>query len=262
MTGAISYSPSVKVPALEFNRLAGYPSHQFPEGHLAEKMADAQEWYTQHGRPWVHGHHLRLCETTETEVHLESGHTFCSPFLASRFRKTGAHAIYAVAVSAGAEVSERITALWREDCPDEAYLLDTFASAVVEQLTHEVRARLCEQVDPAGMGVLPHHSPGYDGWGLCDQTVLFEMLAGGTPAVRGMDHAHDNTQMPLTGPLELFPAGMLKPKHSLLGVYGLTRRLDLIQNTELNPCVRCRHATCTYRRRVFDSHGEGHAVAS
>ena len=106
------------------------------------------------------------------------------------------------------------------------------------------------------MAVLPHYSPGYPEWDIAEQAALLALLTA--------------SAAPLPGPLEVLDSGMLRPKKSLLAVFGLTRHVervprlaDLVPVRELlvravpvparavSPRCRCdrRRARSTSRRR-------------
>jgi hypothetical protein len=114
-------------------------------------------------------------------------------------------------VTAGSEVEEEIAKLWAEDRVDEAYFLDRLAAAIVEKLASELG---------------PHRCPGYAGFPLEEQRRLFEAVA------------------PLAPEIGLLPSGMLKPVHSLLGVFTLGDVDDE------NPCIRCGLPRCRFRRKA------------
>jgi hypothetical protein len=49
--------------------------------------------------------------------------------------------------------------------------------------------------------------------------------------------------------VEVLESGALRPKKSLLAVFGLTRHTDrVLRLTELNPCSNCSFTPCQYRR--------------
>ena len=107
-------------------------------------------------------------------------------------------------------------------------------SAVVEHLTTMTGARLCAWADGQGMAVLPHYSPGYPGWDIAEQPRLLGLFQGaGT----------------LPGNLEALESGALRPKKSLLAVFGLTRKTEGVRRlTEVVACENCSLAACQYRR--------------
>ena len=62
---------------------------------------------------------------------------------------------------------------------------------------------------------------------MCDQTKLWELIR---PEAGGR----------LPGELDVLDTGMLRPKKSLLAVFGLTRHLDKARSfAELVPCENC-----------------------
>jgi hypothetical protein len=106
-------------------------------------------------------------------------------------------------------------------------------SAVVEQLIAMTGERLCTWADSRQMAVLPHYSPGYPGWDVAEQSRLLSLL-----------HAEK-----LPGELEALESGALRPKKSLLAVFGLTERTEGVPRlTALVACGNCSLAACQYRR--------------
>lgn len=134
----------VQVQPAEFYRLLGYPRGKRPEGRAVELEQSVREWYTGHGRPWMHTH--------------EDRHEFL------------------VAVSAGPELEEEAQRRWRDGLPDEYFFLEMYGAAVVEHLTTLAGAKLCAWADPKGLAILPHRSPGYPGCDMAEQAPLLERM--------------------------------------------------------------------------------------
>jgi hypothetical protein len=89
------------------------------------------------------------------------------------------------------------------------------------------------------MAVLPHYSPGYAGWDVADQTKLFNLIRSGSNGE-------------FTSRLGVLESGMLKPKKSLLAVFGYTRRTDKVRSLPgMVPCENCSFNPCQYRRRPY-----------
>jgi len=58
----------------------------------------------------------------------------------------------------------------------------------------------------------------------------------------------------LPGNLEALESGALRPKKSLLAVFGLTRHTDGVRRlTELVACESCSLASCQYRRMTGET---------
>jgi hypothetical protein len=102
-----------------------------------------------------------------------------------------------------------------------------------------VGAGLCAWADGQGMAVLPHYSPGYSGWDVAEQPRLLALI-------------RQTRQHPLPGDVEILESGMLRPKKSLLAVFGITRHADRVGRlSELIPCEACSFQPCQYRRRPY-----------
>jgi hypothetical protein len=224
----------VNVQAAEYIRLLGYPPG-FVLRDRARELADwARAWYGQFGRPWVFVRPAVDAAERGGTVTID-GVPFVSPRLARTCRDAGAHAARLVAVSAGPELEAEAQRLWRDEKPDEYFFLEIFGSAVVEHLVTMVGARLCAWADGEGLAVLPHYSPGYPEWPIDDQSRVHELIGRGHPGA------------PL--PLDVLPSGMLRPKKSLLAVFGLTRHIDRVAPlSDLVPCENCSFLACQFRR--------------
>jgi hypothetical protein len=163
------------------------------------------------------------------------GVRFYSGALRRRFEQAAAGSAVLAAVSAGPEIEQEAQKLWREEKPDEYYFLEVLGSAVVERLTTMTGARLSAWAEGREMAVLPHYSPGYPEWDIAEQSRLLGLLKGAGN---------------LSGNLEALESGALRPKKSLLAVFGLTRHTGGVRRlTELVACESCSLASCQYRRR-------------
>ncbi len=227
--------PEIDVQPSEYVRLLGYPP-QWELRDRALELADwARAWYRDHGAPSVR---LRAVETLglhEDAVSIE-GQRFTSPRLLKTLRDAGAHAAILAAVSAGPEIEAEAQACWQDGRPDEYFFLEAYGSAVVEHLVTMAGARLCAWADGRAMAVLPHYSPGYPEWDIAEQPALLALVAAARPA--GGAYA-----------IDVLESGMLRPKKSLLAVFGLTRHVDRVRRlTDLVPCDNCSFQGCQFRR--------------
>ena len=233
-------SPDVQVVPAEYLRLLGYPPRHEPDGRAAELAVWAREWYAAHGRPWIYARQVRAMSVESGGVRLD-GEAFASARLARLFRDAGSGSAVLVAVNAGDELERESARLWGDDKPDEYFFLEIFGSAVVEHLVMMAGARLCAWADEVPLAVLPHDSPGDPEWDVAEQPRLLGLLrrdAGvGWPAA-----------------IEALDSGALRPKKSLLAVFGLTPHLDRVRRlTTLVPCQSCALAGCQYRRMPYGS---------
>jgi hypothetical protein len=100
-------------------------------------------------------------------------------------------------------------------------------------------AELCAWAESLGEAILPHYSPGYPDWDVAQQPLLLNLI-------------RQNGRQRLPADLEVLDSGMLRPKKSLLAVFGLTRHRDRVTRlTELNPCENCSFLPCQYRRAPY-----------
>jgi hypothetical protein len=89
------------------------------------------------------------------------------------------------------------------------------------------------------LAILPHYSPGYAGWSVSDQSRLLELIG----RRKGGDFPQE---------IQVLETGMLKPKKSMLAVFGITAHVDRVRSlTELIPCERCALQSCQYRRASY-----------
>ena len=168
-------------------------------------------------------------------VTLATGQAFRSSALADRLRGGDAHAVVAVAVTAGAEAEAEYRRHWAEGRPDEGFFVERFAVGVAELLVRFAAAWTCRASAADGETALFHASPGCGSWPLEEQGRLMSVLAGDeTPAV---------------GPVKMMPSGALTPVHSVLALVGLTRRP--VAPTPADACRECDLTPCAFRRAPF-----------
>ena len=226
----------VEVQPAEYVRLLGYPAGTVLAGRAAELAAEAREWYANHGRPWVYVRHASSLQIGDDAVVVD-GVAFHSTRLRNTLDTAGAHDAVLAAVSAGPELETEAQARWRDEKPDEYFFLEVYGSAVVEHLATGTGARLCAWADARGAAVLPHYSPGYPDWAIDEQPQLVELIRRSCPAAI---------------PIEVLESGMLRPKKSLLAVFGLTHHVDRVRRlTDLSPCENCSFGPCQYRRAPY-----------
>jgi hypothetical protein len=237
----------VDVPQQEFTRLLGYPRGWVLEGRARELADWTQDWYSKHGRPWFYARQVESLEFASDadagRLHPDlikiDGVVFKSKRLQNAFQQAGAHSAVLVAVGAGPEAEEEARRLWKEEKPDEYFFLEMYASAVVEQLTTNAGARLCDWAEQRGMAVLPHSSPGYPDWDVAEQPRLLELI-----------RQPRSKQFPSR--VDAFDSGMLRPKKTQLAVFGVTRNRDRLQRlSSLVPCESCSFGPCQYRRAPY-----------
>jgi hypothetical protein len=230
--------PHLDVLDDEYVRLLGYPRGRVLEGRALELADWARDWYAKNGRPWFYARQADNLEISDDSIHID-GVLFTSRRLQQTLHQAQAHSVILVAVGAGSEAEEEAGRRWEDEKPDEYFFLEVFASAVVEHLVTATGARLCNWAEQHGMAVLPHYSPGYPEWDIAEQSRLLELLSR-------------TKEVEFPSPVEVFDTGMLRPKKTLLAVYGLTRHTDQLRRlTDLVPCENCSFGPCEYRRAPY-----------
>jgi hypothetical protein len=228
--------PAGDVAEAEYRRLLGYPPHHVPAVRARELSAWARRWYAEQGRPWVYLREVPLAIGGESDTIRLDGVAVTSTQLREHLLATGARRAVLVAVSAGRACEEHARKLWEEHKPDEYFFLEIFGSAVVEHLVASLSGRICDLAERDGFRAVPHYSPGYAGWDIADQHKLFDLIR------RGQTRAWPE-------PLEVLPSGMLRPKKSLLAVFGLAAQTATpIRALQPVPCENCSFHPCQYRR--------------
>ncbi len=231
--------PDLNVQPAEYKRLLGYPRDRVLSGRARELAEQARVWYAQHGRPWVYARQAERVTFDNGSVDID-GASFISKRLQTTLQQAEADSVVLVAVSAGPEVEAEAQQLWKQEKPDEYFFVEIFGSAVVEHLIATIGARLCAWSDARGMAVLPHYSPGYPEWDIAEQPRLLDLI-----------RRTRNQQLPAQ--LDVLDSGMLRPKKSLLAVFGLTRHVERVRKlTDLIPCQNCSLSNCQYRRAPYD----------
>lgn len=226
------------VQPAEYKRLLGYPADHVLTGPARQLADAARQWYAKNGRPWVYGRAANSVQIVNGSIVID-GVCFASKRLGTLLQQAGADGAVLVAVSAGPEIEQEAQRAWREERPDEYFFLETFGSAVVEHLVTTTGARLCAWAEGHSLAVLPHYSPGYPDWDIAQQSRLLELI-------------RNEGSAPLPAALEVLDSGMLRPKKSLLAVFGLTRQMDRARRlTDLVPCENCSFAPCQFRRTAY-----------
>ncbi len=234
----IENEPPVDVQEPEYQRLLGYPKNHTLDGRARELADAARKWFSENGRPWIFAHEMNGLEFHGEKLRL-GGMEFSSRRLREIFSEAAAQGAMLVAVSAGRECEEHARKLWDEGKPDEYFFMETFGSAVVEHLVTVASGRICGWADENKMAVLPHLSPGYSGWDVAEQVRLWNLF-------------RQNAGGRFPGPLDVLESGMLRPKKSLLTVFGLTGDLEKARRfAKLIPCENCALPNCRYRRAAY-----------
>ena len=240
MDELILLKPEIRVQDNEYKRLLGLPKNYILEGRTLELANWAREWYSKNGSPWVYAFRTNDVKVKGEKLFINSIE-FLSLSLKEQFEKAKVSCAVITLVCAGPELEEKAIQLWKEGKPDEYFFLEVYGSAVVEHLITTTGWRFCDWADKELMSVLPHYSPGYPGWQIEDQIKLFAVI-------------NEKMFNKLPSKIDILESGMLKPKKSLLAVFGITNQLDRVNNLrEMIPCERCSLSNCIYRRSPYSN---------
>ena len=230
--------PEVNVLPEEYVRLLGYPRGWVLEGRARELADWAREWYAKNGRPWFYA---RQAEQLRDRRRLDSASMACrSPASGCRHAAAGggaqrdsgrcwrgAGSRRGSAPALGGRKARRIL------LPGDVRLRGRGAFDDAD------RSAALRLGGAAGMAVLPHYSPGYPEWDVAEQ-----------PRLARADEETRERAFPSR--VEAFDSGMLRPKKTLLAVFGLTRHAERLRRlTSLVPCERCSFGPCQYRRAPY-----------
>ncbi len=230
--------PEIHVQPAEYKRLLGLPTGFVLTGRMSELAENARTWYAQHGRPWLYARGGDHAEVVDDAVCID-GVAFHSSPLRKMFEVAEADRVVLAAVSAGPELEQEALAQWKAERPDEYFFLEMYGSAVVEHLIAHVGARLCAWAEAHRLAVLPHYSPGYPEWDISEQLQLLDVL-------------RRQSRQQLPSQIEVLESGMLRPKKSLLAVFGLTKNVELARPlTGVTVCENCSYLSCQYRRAPY-----------
>jgi hypothetical protein len=131
-------------------------------------------------------------------------------------------------VTIGGALERHVAMLWDARELPLAAMLDSVGSGAVESLAEHVNDLLCQQGIARGVRVTNRISPGYGGWDVAEQPLLFR-LVNGEPIGVGLNHACFMTP---------------EKTITLLVGAGSDARVDHY----FSQCARCWMAGCAYRR--------------
>jgi hypothetical protein len=133
-------------------------------------------------------------------------------------------------VTAGAQISSK-SKLSQDQDPLTAFILDALGSAMVVELMQSLTRQVFDGAQQRDYGTTLRSGPGYTGWHIDDQAVLYSCFDGQTIPVLFEQDA------------------MMRPQKTLLGLLGL--RPNGKQAPEIEPCRICDLPDCRMRKFKF-----------
>lgn len=227
-----------EVPDSDLARMLGMSPSKELRGAMAELATSVRQWFQENISPWSVRRYFDISSIEDDSVLLKNGVRLNSPELARRFKPFKPHGIVVIALSVGAESEKEATERLKAGLPDEWIAMDAYASALVEVVQREECLTVCMWAAENDATALASYAPGYDGWPLSDQQVLFDLLV--------RDKTTQLEERLLVHPF----SHMLSPIKSSICVIGITERLDVaeVDTAQALPCTSCAHPSCTFRR--------------
>jgi hypothetical protein len=155
-----------------------------------------------------------------------AGVTLTIPRIAGRWGAV--EEIVAGVCTIGDALERRAGELWEARELPLAMMLDSVGSGAVESLAEHVNDRLCQEGLARGMKVTNRVSPGYGGWDVAEQRLLWQLCPGDPIGVT------------------LNEACFMTPTKTITILVGAGARARV--DDYFSQCARCWMAGCAYRR--------------
>lgn len=166
---------------------------------IARTMASLAEALIE-PRGWVRREPVRAVDPGGT-VLLAGGIEFQGPTVA-RLLRDAVEAVMLV-LTIGPALELRAQELVEREQLTEGLLLDTAGWVAVDAVVRELRQELATEAGRRGLRLTGRMAPGFNGWALEQQRILFDALRGGRVSI------------------ELTEACVMLPRKSISGIYGL-----------------------------------------
>jgi len=167
------------------------------------------------------------CFTSKGRINLENELVF-------RFSKSvinqlkGTNHLLVGVVTIGDFLEKKVSELFSQGEYPRALALDAVGTVAVEDFSREVRKLARQEVKEQGFKTSRHFSPGYGGWEVSQQDIIFKSI----PA--------DNIGVRLT------EGYMMLPQKSLSWVIGVGKEI-ITPSEEDNNCGNCQSKCCNYK---------------
>jgi len=160
-------------------------------------------------------------------INLENGLTFRFPKSIINQLKGASHLLVGV-VTIGDFLEKKVSELFSQGEYPRALALDAVGTVAVEDFSREVRKLARQEVEERGFKTSRHFSPGYGGWEVSQQEIIFKSIPGENIGVR------------------LTKGYMMLPQKSLSWIIGVGKEM-IISSEEDNNCGNCQFKCCNYK---------------
>ena len=167
------------------------------------------------------------CFTSKGRINLENE-------LVSRFSKSvinqlkGASHLLVGVVTIGDLLEKKVSELFSQGEYPQALALDAVGTVAVEGFSREVRKLARQEVKEQGFKTSRHFSPGYGGWEVSQQEIIFKSISAYNIGV------------------SLSEGYMMLPQKSLSWIIGVGKEM-IISSEEDNNCGNCQYKSCNYK---------------
>jgi len=131
-------------------------------------------------------------------------------------------------VTIGDLLEKKVSELFSQGEYPRALALDAVGTVSVEDFSREVRKFACQEVKEQGFKTSRHFSPGYGGWEVSQQEIIFKSILTDNIGVR------------------LTKGYMMLPQKSLSWIIGVGKEM-IISSEEDNNCGNCQFKCCNYK---------------
>ncbi len=154
--------------------------------------------------------------------------------LSFRFAKSiidqlkGASHLLVGVVTIGDFLEKEVSELFSQGEYPRALALDAVGTVAVEDFSREVRKLARQEIKEQGFKTSRHFSPGYGGWEVSQQEIIFKSISADNIGVR------------------LTKGCMMLPQKSLSWIIGTGKEM-IISSEEDNNCGNCQFKCCNYK---------------
>ncbi|MHC2994955.1 MAG: hypothetical protein IBV53_05585 [Candidatus Atribacteria bacterium] len=134
-------------------------------------------------------------------------------------------------VTIGDLLEKKVSELFSQGEYPRALALDAVGTVAVEDFSRRVRKLARQEIKEEGLKTSRHFSPGYGGWDVSQQKIIFKNIPTENIGVR------------------LTKGCMMLPQKSLSWIIGAGKEM-IISSEEDNNCGNCQSKCCNYR--IFD----------
>jgi len=168
-----------------------------------------------------------ICFIPNERINLENELAFI--FSESIFDQLrGASHLLVGVVTIGDFLEKKVSELLSQGKYPQALALDAVGTVAVEDFSREVRKLARQEVTEQGFKTSRHFSPGYAGWEVSQQDIIFKSIPVDNIGVR------------------LTEGCMMLPQKSLSWVIGAGKEV-IVTSEEDNNCKDCQSKSCNYR---------------